>query len=120
MSIESLNTVKTFSAMKIDINTKELTEYFNNTGILVNNLTNVCIYINRQWYFYNQNIYYNNNPEKKQENYKPYNYDKKLIDNLLLYIKEYDDKRLKKHIKNGKLEKDFIKSMPHGKPTQTD
>ncbi len=110
MSMESLNTVKTFSTMKIDINTKELTEYFNNTGILVNNLTNVCIYINRQWYFYNQNIYYNNNPQKKHENYKPYNYDKKIIDNLLLYIKEYDDKRLKKHIKNGKSEKDFIKS----------
>ena len=108
--MESLNTVKTFSTMKIDINAKELTEYFNNTGILVNNLTNVCIYINRQWHFYNQNIYYNDNPEKKQENYKPYNYDKKLIDNLLLYIKEYDAKRFKKHIKNGKSEKDFIKS----------
>ena len=108
--MESLNTVKTFSTMKIDINAKELTEYFNNTGILVNNLTNVCIYINRQWHFYNQNIYYNDNPEKKQENYKPYNYDKKLIDNLLLYIKEYDTKRFKKHIKNGKSEKDFIKS----------
>ena len=108
--MESLNTVKTFSTMKIDINAKELTEYFNNTGILINNLTNVCIYINRQWYFYNQNIYYNNNPEKKQENYKPYNYDKKLIDNLLLYIKEYDAKRLRKHIKNGNPEKDFIKS----------
>ena len=110
MSIEGLNTVKTFSTMKIDINVKELTEYFNNTGILVNNLTNVCIYINRQWYFYNQNIYYNNNLKKKHENYKPYNYDKKLIDNLLLYINEYDAKRLKKHIKNSKSEKDFIKS----------
>ena len=108
--MESLNTVKTFSTMKIDINTKELTEYFNNTGILVNNLTNVCIYINRQWYFYNQNIYYNNNPQKKHENYKPYNYDRNLIDNLLLYIKEYDAKRLKKYIKNGKLKKNFIKS----------
>jgi transposase, IS605 orfB family len=108
--MENLNTVKTFSTIKIDVNKKELTEYFNDTGILVNNLTNVCIYINRHWYFYNQNIYYNNNPEKKQENYKPYNYDKKLIDNLLSYIKEYDYKRLKKHIKNGKLEKNFIKS----------
>ena len=39
--MESLNMVKTFSTMKIDINRKELTEYFNNTGILVNNLTNV-------------------------------------------------------------------------------
>lgn len=108
--MESSNIVKTFSTMKIDINTKELTEYFTNTGILANNLTNVCIYINRQWYFYNQNIYYNNNPEKKQENYKPYNYDRKLIDNLLFYIKEYDTKRLKKHINNGKSKKDFIKS----------
>ena len=110
MSIESSHIVKTFSTIKIDVNKKELIEYFNNTGILVNNLTNVCIYINRQWYFYNQNIYYNNNPEKKKENYKPYNYEKKLIESLLLYIKEYDDKRFKKHIKNGKLEKDFIKS----------
>ena len=108
--MESSNIVKTFSTIKIDVNKKELTEYFNDTGILVNNLTNVCIYINRQWYFYNQNIYYNDNPEKKHENYKPYNYDKKLIDNLLLYIKEYDDKKLKKHIKNDKSEKDFIKS----------
>ena len=44
MSMKSLNMVKTFSTMKIDINTKELMEYFTNTGILVNNLTNVCIY----------------------------------------------------------------------------
>lgn len=109
--IESLNIVKTFSTMKIEVDKKELIEYFNNIGILVNNLTNVCIYINRQWYFYNQNIYYNNNnSDKRKENYKLYNYDKELIKNILLYIKQYDTKRLKKHIEDGKLEKDFIKS----------
>jgi hypothetical protein len=74
--MESSNIVKTFSTIKIDVNKKELTEYFNDTGILVNNLTNVCIYINRQWYFYNQNIYYNDNPEKNMK-----------IINLIIMIK---------------------------------
>ena len=76
-------------------------DYFTEIAILSNNLTNVNIYHHRQWFFYTQNLYYQENPK---EDFKPYKYDGKLIDELKDYMNAYNAKQILK----GKKEINFV------------
>ena len=93
---------KNFTVVKYVVKNKEMIDYFTKVGLLSNNLANVNIYYHRQWFFYTQNLYYQENPK---EDFKPYKYDSKLIDNLKDYMDIYNTKR----ILNGKTEIDFVK-----------
>ena len=95
-------TEKNFTVVKYAVKNKEMIDYFTEIALLSNNLTNVNIYHHRQWFFYTQNLYYQENPK---ENFKPYKYDSKLIDNLKDYMNTYNAKRIIK----GKKEIDFVK-----------
>lgn len=95
-------TEKNFTVVKYAVKNKEVINYFTEITLLSNNLTNVNIYHHRQWFFYTQNLYYQENPK---ENFKPYKYDSKLIDNLKDYMNTYNAKRIIK----GKKEIDFVK-----------
>ena len=93
---------KNFTVVKYNVKNKEMINYFTQTALLSNNLTNVNIYHQRQWFFYTQNLYYEQNPK---EDFKPYKYDSKLIDELKEYMIKYNTKQILK----GKKEVDFIK-----------
>ena len=93
---------KNFTVVKCAVKNEEIIEYFTQTALLSNNLTNVNLYHQRQWFFYTQNLYYEQNPK---ENFKPYKYDSKLIDNLKEYMIKYNAKQILK----GKKEIEFIK-----------
>ena len=93
---------KNFTVVKYNVKNKELIEYFTQIAFLSNNLTNVNIYHQRQWFFYTENLYYEQNPK---EDFKPYKYDSKLIDELKEYMIKYNAKQILK----GKKEVDFIK-----------
>ena len=93
---------KNFTVVKCTIKNKELIQYFTQLALLSNDLTNVNIYHQRQWFFYTQNLYYEQNPK---EDFKPYKYDSKLIDKLKEYMIKYNAKQILK----GKREVDFIK-----------
>ena len=93
---------KNFTVVKYNVKNKELIEYFTQIAFLSNNLTNVNIYHQRQWFFYTENLYYEQNPK---EDFKPYKYDSKLIDELKEYMIKYNTKQILK----GKKEVDFIK-----------
>ena len=95
-------TEKNFTVVKYAVKNKEMIDYFTEIAILGNNLANVNIYCHRQWFFYTQNLYYQENPK---EGFKPYKYDSELIDNLKDYMDTYNTKR----ILNGKTEIDFVK-----------
>ena len=95
-------TEKNFTVVKCAVKNEELIEYFTQTALLSNNLTNVNLYHQRQWFFYTQNLYYEQNPK---EDFKPYKYDSKLIDDLNEYMIKYNAKQVLK----GKKEVDFIK-----------
>ena len=95
-------TDKNFTVVKYTVKNKELIECFTQTALLSNNLTNVNLYHQRQWFFYTENSYYEQNPK---ENFKPYKYDSKLIDDLKDYMIKYNAKQILK----GKKEVDFIK-----------
>lgn len=91
---------KNFTVVKYAVKNKEIIDYFTKVGLLSNNLTNVNIYHHRQWFFYTQNLYYQENPK---ENFKPYKYDIELIDNLKDYMNTYNAKQIlkgKNHISN--------------------
>ena len=88
--------------MKYTVKNKKLIQYFTQLALLSNNLTNVNIYHQRQWFFYTQNLYYEQNPK---EDFKPYKYDSELIDELKEYMIKYNTKKILK----GKKEVDFIK-----------
>lgn len=93
---------KNFTVVKYSVKNKEIIEYFTQTAILSNNLTNVNLYHQRQWFFYTQNLYYEQNPK---EDFKPYKYDSILIDELKEYMIRYNAKQILK----SKKEVDFIK-----------
>ena len=93
---------KNFTVVKYNVKNKEMINYFTQIALLSNNLTNVNIYHQRQWFFYTQNLYYEQNPK---EDFKPYKYDSKLIDELKEYMIKYNAKQILK----GKKEVDFIK-----------
>ena len=95
-------TDKNFTVVKCVVKNKELIEYFAQIAFLSNNLTNVNLYHQRQWFFYTQNLYYEQN---LKEDFKPYKYDSKLIDDLKEYMIKYNAKQILK----GKKEVDFIK-----------
>lgn len=76
-------------------------EYLTRMAILSNNLTNTVIYHQRQWYFYTQNMYYTEHPN---ENFKPYQYNAELIDELKECMYEYNQNK----IERGKKPNDFI------------
>lgn len=95
-------TDKNFTVVKYAVKNKELIEYFTQIAILSNNLTNVNLYYQRQWFFYTQNLYYEQNP---REGFNPYKYDSKLINDLKEYMIKYNAKKILK----GKKEVDFIK-----------
>ena len=93
---------KNFTVVKYSVKDKDMIDYLTQAALLSNNLTNVNIYHHRQWFFYTQNLYYQANPK---EDFKPYQYDSELIDNLKDYMISYNAKRILK----GKKEVDFIK-----------
>lgn len=93
---------KNFTVVKYAVKNKEMIDYFTEIALLSNNLTNVNIYHHRQWFFYTENLYYEENPK---ENFKPYKYDSELIDNLKDYMNTYNAKQILK----GKKEVDFVK-----------
>ena len=93
---------KNFTLVKYTVKNKELIEYFTQIAFLSNNLTNVNLYHQRQWFFYTQNLYYEQNPK---EDFKSYKYDSKLIDDLKDYMIKYNAKQILK----DKKEVDFIK-----------
>ena len=92
---------KNFTVVKYDIKNKEMIEYLTRMAILSNNLTNTVIYHQRQWYFYTQNMYYTEHPN---ENFKPYQYNAELIDELKECMYEYNQNK----IERGKKPNDFI------------
>ena len=91
-----------FTVVKYNVKNKEIIEYFTEIAHLSNNLTNVNLYHQRQWFFYTENLYYEQNPK---EDFKPYKYDNKLIDDLKEYMIKYNAKQILK----GKKEVDFVK-----------
>ena len=93
---------KNFTVVKYAVKDKDMIDYLTQAALLSNNLTNVNIYHHRQWFFYTQNLYYQENPK---EDFKPYKYDSELIDNLKDYMITYNAKRILK----GKKEVDFVK-----------
>ena len=93
---------KSFTVVKYAVKNKEMIDYFTEIALLSNNLTNVNIYYHRQWFFYTQNLYYQENPK---EDFKPYKYDTKLIEELKNYMNTYNEKQ----ILNGKKEINFVK-----------
>ena len=95
-------TEKNFTVVKYAVKNKEMIDYFTQMAILSNKLTNVNIYHQRQWFFYTQNLYYEQNPK---ENFKPYKYDSELINSLKDYMIKYNAKQILK----GKKEIDFVK-----------
>lgn len=93
---------KNFTVVKYAVKNKELIEYFTQTALLSNKLTNVNIYYQRQWFFYTQNLYYEQNTK---EVFKLHKYDSKLINELKEYMIKYNAKQSFK----GKKEVDFVK-----------
>ena len=93
---------KNFTVVKYAVKNKEIIDYFTEISLLSNNLTNVNIYHHRQWFFYTQNLYYQENPK---EDFKPYKYDSELIEELKRYINTYNAKQILK----DKKEVDFVK-----------
>lgn len=93
---------KNFTVVKYTVKNKEMIDYFTEIAFLSNNLTNVNIYHHRQWFFYTENLYYEENPK---EGFNPYKYDGKLIDELKAYMNTYNAKQVLK----GKKEIDFVK-----------
>lgn len=92
---------KNYSVVKYNIKNKEMNEYLTRIAMLGNNLTNTVLYHHRQWYFYTQNVYYTEHPK---ENFKPYQYDAKLIDSLKECMYEYNQRKAKQN----KKQTDFI------------
>ena len=90
-----------YTVVKCNVRNDELNEYLKQMSILSNNLTNTLIYHHRQWYFYTQNVYYTEHPK---ENFKPYQYNSDLINELKKYMYEYNQNK----IKRGKQPNDFI------------
>ena len=97
-----MNSEENFTVVKYVVKDKDMIDYFTQAALLSNNLTNVNIYHHRQWFFYTQNLYYEQNPK---DTFKPYKYDSELIDNLKDYMITYNAKRILK----GKKEVDFVK-----------
>ena len=97
-----MNSEKNFAVVQYTVKDDAMIEYFTQAALLSNNLTNVNIYYHRQWFFYAQNMYYQENPK---EDFKPYKYDSELIEELKDYMIKYNAKR----ILNGKKEIDFVK-----------
>ena len=93
---------KNFTVVKYAVKDSAMIEYLTHAALLSNNLTNVNIYHHRQWFFYTQNLYYQENPK---EDFKPYKYDSELIQQLKEYMISYNAKRILK----GKKEVDFVK-----------
>ena len=93
---------KNFTIVKYAVKDSAMVEYLTHTALLSNNLTNVNIYHHRQWFFYTQNLYYQENPK---EDFKPYKYDSELIEQLKEYMISYNAKR----ILRNKKEVDFVK-----------
>ena len=93
---------KNFTVVKYAVKDSSMIEYLTHAALLSNNLTNVNIYHHRQWFFYTQNLYYQENPK---EDFKPYKYDSELIQQLKEYMISYNAKRILK----GKKEVDFVK-----------
>ena len=97
-----MNSEENFTVVKYAVKDKYMVDYFTQVARLSNNLTNVNIYHHRQWFFYTQNLHYEQNPKK---DFKPYKYNSELIDNLKDYMNTYNAKRILK----GKKEVDFVK-----------
>ena len=98
----SMDNEKNFTVVKYAVKDKDMIDYLTQAALLSNNLTNVNIYHHRQWFFYTQNLYYQENPK---EDFKPYKYDSELIEELKEYMIAYNAKRILK----GKKEVDFVK-----------
>ena len=92
---------KKFTVVKYDIKNEEMIEYLTRMATLSNNLTNTVIYHHRQWYFYTQNVYYTEHPN---ENFKPYQYNAELIDELKECMYEYNQRKAEQN----KKQTDFI------------
>ena len=92
---------KNFTVVKYDIKNEEMIEYLIRMATLSNNLTNTVIYHQRQWYFYTQNVYYTEHPT---ENFKPYQYNAELIDELKECMYEYNQRKAEQN----KKQTDFI------------
>ena len=90
-----------YTVVKCNVRNDELNEYLKQMSLLSNNLINTLIYHHRQLYFYTQNVYYTEHPK---ENFKPYQYNSDLIDELKNYMYEYNQNK----IERGKKPNDFI------------
>lgn len=92
---------KNFTVVKYDIKNEDMIEYLTRMATLSNNLMNTVIYHHRQWYFYTQNVYYTEHPNK---NFKPYQYNTELIDELKECMYEYNQRK----VEQNKKQTDFI------------